>query len=304
MSIRRPLAAYCAGLFLVLLASLTRATAQNESRSLTTLYNFHGAYGDGGGPVAGVLIGSGGLLFGIPTNGRAANDGTVFSLTPPSSTGGEWTETVLHSFVAGPTDGALPSSLVLGSGGVLYGSTEGGGDDAAIGCRGVFGCGIIFSLTPPPGGPTASAAMWNETVLYSFTGGSFPTGLAVRNGKGLFGTTGNLGSVGDGSVFSLVPTASSRGDWTETVLDSFQGKRWRPSQGGRGDRRGRRALWHVQRRRFGLRYGLFLAATRIWEAAGKCGCCIPSGVRTGPHPARFMARRFPAELRTWAPCSG
>ncbi|MGD0362423.1 MAG: choice-of-anchor tandem repeat GloVer-containing protein [Bryobacteraceae bacterium] len=39
----------------------------------------------------------------------------------------------------------------------------------------------------------------------------------------LFGTTGNLGSVGDGSVFSLVPTASSRGDWTETVLDSFQG---------------------------------------------------------------------------------
>ena len=186
MTIRRPLVAYRAGLFWVLMASLTCATAQDESRSLTTLYNFQGAYGDGGGPVAGVLIGSGGLLFGITTNGGAANDGTVFSLTPPSSTGGNWTESVLHSFVAGPTDGALPSSLVLGSGGVLYGSTEGGGDNAAIGCRGVFGCGIIFSLAPPPGGPTASAAMWNETVLYSFTGGSdgsFPTGLAVRNGK-------------------------------------------------------------------------------------------------------------------------
>jgi len=122
VTIRRPLVAYRAGLFLVLMASLTCATAQDESRSLTTLYNFQGAYGDGGGPVAGVL----------------------------------------------------------------YGSTEGGGDNAAIGCRGVFGCGIIFSLAPPPGGPTASAAMWNETVLYSFTGGSdgsFPTGLAVRNGK-------------------------------------------------------------------------------------------------------------------------
>ena len=75
--------------------------------------------------------------------------GTVFSLTPPASSGGAWTETMLHSFGDG-RDGAYPNGgLVVGSGGVLYGNTTtgGGGGVAGSGCGGE-GCGTAFKLKP------------------------------------------------------------------------------------------------------------------------------------------------------------
>jgi|HubBroStandDraft_1064217.scaffolds.fasta_scaffold245799_2 uncharacterized repeat protein (TIGR03803 family) len=63
-------------------------------------------------------------------------------------------ETVLYDFNDGPdggADGAAPTGVVLGQNGVLYGATVGGGIDA---CVDSFGCGTVFSLTPPasPGG--------------------------------------------------------------------------------------------------------------------------------------------------------
>jgi hypothetical protein len=47
--------------------------------------------------------------------------GTVFALTPPSTSGGAWTGTVFHSFSGQNGDGAMPvAGLVLSSSGVLH----------------------------------------------------------------------------------------------------------------------------------------------------------------------------------------
>jgi uncharacterized repeat protein (TIGR03803 family) len=51
----------------------------------------------------------------------------------------------------------VTKAVIIGHGGVLYGTTEGGGTSNN---------GTVFSLTPP-GSPGAS---WTETALYSFAG--------------------------------------------------------------------------------------------------------------------------------------
>jgi hypothetical protein len=61
-------------------------------------------------------------------------------LTPPSVTGGAWTETVLHSFTGQNGDGATPlAALTLSSTGVLYGTTSEGG---------TAGKGTAFAVAP------------------------------------------------------------------------------------------------------------------------------------------------------------
>ncbi len=66
------------------------------------------------------------LIFSTPPKLDAVV-GTVFSLTPPSSMGGPWTETVLHAFTgsfAGGSDGSYPlGGLTVGKNGILYGTT-------------------------------------------------------------------------------------------------------------------------------------------------------------------------------------
>ena len=79
---------------------------------------------------------------------------------------------------------ANPNGLVIGSGGVLYGTTNAGG-----------GIGQAYSLTPP----TSSGMPWTYTVLHSFAGadGALPTGvLAIGRGGVLYGVT-HLGGGGN-----------------------------------------------------------------------------------------------------------
>lgn len=65
-------------------------TAAQAASTLTTLYNFTGG-SDGFHPISGVVIGSGGVLYGTTFSyGSFTNTGTAFSLTPPASPGGAW----------------------------------------------------------------------------------------------------------------------------------------------------------------------------------------------------------------------
>lgn len=144
--------------------------------------------------------------------------GTVFSLTPPPSPGGTWTETVLHAFTGaliGNIDGAAPlTNIVLGKSGVLYGTTFNGGT-AAFPCTDQSGCGTVFKLTPPPAGKNR----WVETVLYSFMGaadGYYPWGLVIGGGDVLYGMTFT-------AVFALAPPASAGVPWTISVLAATPG---------------------------------------------------------------------------------
>ena len=111
------------------------------------------------------------------------------------------TLTTLHTFTGSPNDGSFPgSNVVIGPGGVLYGTTLYGGEAPFCGT----GCGTVFSLTPPasPGGRRT------KKTLYQFTGGSdgaYPNGVVARKNSVLYGTTQAGGSSRLGTVFSLTP---------------------------------------------------------------------------------------------------
>jgi uncharacterized repeat protein (TIGR03803 family) len=169
----------------------------------TVLHSFNGV--DGVNPYAGLVIGKNGTLYGTTYGGGAPPGigGTVFQLTPPAKIGGDWTETVLHSF-AGDSDGANPAAgLVIGKDGTLYGTTQYGGTS---------NLGTVFQLTPP----TKVGGTWSETVLHSFAGGSDGAnpvaGLVIGQNGALYGTT-TLGGVpytcglgpGCGTVFEVTP---------------------------------------------------------------------------------------------------
>ncbi|HTT63494.1 MAG TPA: choice-of-anchor tandem repeat GloVer-containing protein [Bryobacteraceae bacterium] len=217
------------GTFLAVLLTFSGHLAgQTPPPALTTLYTFRGGPADGAAPGT-LVFGKGGVLYGTTGVGGAFNAGTVFSLTPPATSGGAWTETILYNFATGSGDATSPnSSLVMDSNGVLYGTTSVGG---------AKGLGTVFSLAPP----SESGSAWTETVLYSFTGapgdGAEPlAGVVFGSGGVLYGTTnaGGPGAcefvpIGCGTVFQLAPPSYPGGAWTESVLHSFNA-----TGGGRG----------------------------------------------------------------------
>ncbi len=165
------------------------------------LYNFLGSP-DGANPVGAPVLDPNGVLYGA-TLGGGNGVGCVFSLTPPTSQGGAWTEAVLYSFT-GLGDGYAPvSGPVFDSMGALYGVTEYGGISSCGGNG--FGCGTAYKLTPPspPGGT------WTEETLHAFAGGSdgsWPGTPLLLLGTSIYGTTvlGGTGCGGNcGTVFQI-----------------------------------------------------------------------------------------------------
>jgi uncharacterized repeat protein (TIGR03803 family) len=117
---------------------------------------------------------------------------------------------VLYQFTGGIDGGSPNAGVVFDDAGNLYGTTKSGG---------LYGHGTVFELSPSESG-------WNETVLYSFTGGEdgdSPLGGVVLDGNGnLYGTTYQGGDPGChcGTVFELIPTG---GSWTFSLLHAFTG---------------------------------------------------------------------------------
>src|ERR1039458_7323950 len=181
---------------------------QDGSWSEAVLHSFTGGL-DGGNPTAVLVLDAQGNLYGNTRNGGADGSGTVFKLTPNQD--GSWSETVLYSFTGG-ADGESPrGTLLRDAQGNLYGDTKSGGD---------YGYGTLFKLDTTD----------QETVLYSFTGGTdgnWP-GNFVRDAQGnLYGTAQLGGDLacnppnGCGTSFKLTPNPD--GTWSETVLHSFTG---------------------------------------------------------------------------------
>jgi uncharacterized repeat protein (TIGR03803 family) len=183
------------------------------------LFRFDGK--DGQQPYAGVVLDAAGNLYGTTFVGGSDNCldgcGVAFELSP---SGGQWSETILHTFTGG-SDGEAPvAPMVLDTQGNLYGTTDQGGTGSCGGAS----CGLVFKLTP-------TGNDWTETVLYRFKGGKedggIPHGALIFDLTGnLYGTTfgggSNACSDGCGTVFKLTPSGNA---WTETVLHRFQGGR-------------------------------------------------------------------------------
>src|SRR5208337_2955021 len=103
----------------------------------TTLLSFNGKGGNG--PVAGLVMDTSGNLYGTTQKGGAKNLGVVFELSPSKH---GWTETVLHSFAGGTTDGGGPGAgVIFDTAGNLYGTTYAGGTGSCSN-----GCGTVFEL--------------------------------------------------------------------------------------------------------------------------------------------------------------
>jgi uncharacterized repeat protein (TIGR03803 family) len=165
----------------------------------TVLHSFAGGTTDGEYPYGGLLRDKAGNLYGTTEEGGASSLGTVFKL---NSAG---TETLLHSFAGGTSDGQFPlyTTLLSDKKGNLYGVTEGGGASSE---------GVAYKLSKAG----------TLTVLHSFAGGTtdgcYAYGSPAMDKAGnLYGTTDSCGASGLGTVWRL----SKKG--TETLLHSFAG---------------------------------------------------------------------------------
>lgn len=148
----------------------------------TVLYSF-GAAGDGASPMAALIQGSDGNLYGTTSAGGASGHGTVFKFDPATNT-----ESVVYSFAGGPSDGGAPYSSVLqSSNGNFYGTTTTGGSSET---------GTIYAITSA-----------GETVVYAFAGsddGANPyAGLLLGSDGNFYGTTPLGGGTNAGTIFTF-----------------------------------------------------------------------------------------------------
>ena len=119
----------------------------------TVLYSFKGG-SDGWGPGGTPVFDKAGNIYGVTTlggdlscgrNGDGSGCGSVFKLTPGS---GGWTKSTLYTFTGG-ADGSYPSTgLIIDTTGNIYGMTSAGGQGSCELEEGVYGCGVVFEVTP------------------------------------------------------------------------------------------------------------------------------------------------------------
>jgi len=152
------------------------------------LYRFS-SESDGGQFVNVTAFDQAGNLYGTTYYGGTHDEGTVFELTP--SGGGNWTKTVLYNFVGG-FGGSLPTQVLLGNDGNLYGVGDG---------RSFENDGVVFQLTP-------SGGHWTESVLHGFHiyhDGWLPSHLSQDSAGNLYGMTAtqNIDEVPAGVMFTL-----------------------------------------------------------------------------------------------------
>jgi len=175
----------------------------DTSGTETVQHSFGDGSTDGRTPYGGLVRDKAGNLYGTTYEGGGIGCvdgcGTVFKV---DTTG---TETVLHSFTGGTTDGCFPyAGLFLDKAGNLYGTTQ---------ACGASSFGTVFRLSKSG----------KETILHNFAGGTADGanplyGSLLMDTKGaLYGVAQYGGTSNQGVVYKLNPSRALR------VLYSFAG---------------------------------------------------------------------------------
>ena len=136
----------------------------------TQLHSFKGGTG-GAYPYSGLLIDSGGNLYGTTEEGGQYSSGTIYNLGP------DGTETTVHSFSLGADGGYPLSGLAADASGNLYGTTSaGGGSDCYNGS-----CGVLYRL--------ATDGTFKVQYEFNQTNGWLPAAGVIFGSNGyLYGT--------------------------------------------------------------------------------------------------------------------
>lgn len=189
----------------------------------SVVYSFTPA--DGNYP-SGLMLAGDGNFYGTVESGGATNNGGVFKMTPGGIV------SMLHFFGVTANDGTIPfGTLVQGTDGNLYGTTDSGGANNG---------GVLYRISPAG----------QESVIFSFGSGvntspAAPNGTLIRTSTGLlYGTTDSGGTHYGGTLFSattsgVVATIYAFGgggaNWsgtTRAVTSGADGKLYGVSQNG------------------------------------------------------------------------
>lgn len=170
------------------------------------LFNFN-CGSTGASPLGGVIFDNAGNLYGTTDQGGANANGTVFRLTPPSTAGNPWIETVVYSFQGNNDASSTYGSLLFAGHNTFYGLSSYGGSN---------GSGTLYEVL----------ANGSERVLHSFENrndGGYPQGAPVLDSAGnVYGETNTGGSTDNGVAFEFTPPAAG-GRWIENVIFNFDG---------------------------------------------------------------------------------
>jgi uncharacterized repeat protein (TIGR03803 family) len=158
-----------------------------DGSSFTVLWNFGGGFDNGLRPLAGLIQGADGMLYGTTYQGGAGGLGTVFRIATDGSG-----FALLHSFTGGDDGQSPEAGLIQGGDGTLYGTTFG------------YGSSTVFQIAPDG---------TNFATLHTFTGpdGLHPDAPLILAADGmLYGTTSSGGTNNNqGTIFRLAPDGSN-----------------------------------------------------------------------------------------------
>jgi len=225
-------------------AAFCVATAiASPAKTFNVLASFDGKNGDV--PNGPLVQGANGNFYGTTQNGGTHNSnqsctgygcGTVFEVTPAGKL------TTIYNFCSQKNcaDRAVPSALVLGANGNLYGTTASGGANNADICAGggVGGCGTFFEITPAGKLTTLhsfcaqqNCADGSAFTLVQATNGNFYGAGGGGNQNGDAGCPTGCGTIVEitpkgklTTVYSFCPgTSCTDGEFPQSVMQASNG---------------------------------------------------------------------------------